>query len=61
MTKVMVLISTLLLSACKDNQVKDNNQTPIETTKDKTISYEPNTQELGIIGKYHIKVIPNNN
>jgi len=62
MTKVMVLISTMLLSSCKDNQIKDTNQkTTIEKTKDQIISYEPNTEELGIIGEYNIKVIPNKN
>jgi hypothetical protein len=51
----------MLLSSCKDNQVKDHNHTTIEKTKDQTISYEPNTEELGIIGEYNIKVIPNKN
>ncbi len=60
MKKVILITSAMLLSWCKDNQVKDNNQTPIEITKGKTISYEPNTKKLGIIGKYHIELIPNN-
>jgi hypothetical protein len=51
----------MLLSSCKDNQMKDSHQTTIENTKDQIISYEANTEELGIIGKYHIKLIPNNN
>ncbi len=62
MTKVMLLMSTILLSSCKDNQMKYSNQkTTIETTTDQIISYEPNTEELGIIGNYNIKVIPNQN
>jgi hypothetical protein len=60
MTKLMVLISAMLLSSCKDNQIKDSNQkTTIEKTKDQIISYEPNTEELGIHTKYTMKLIPN--
>jgi hypothetical protein len=46
MTKVMLVISAMLLSSCKDNQIKNDTPTTIESTKDQIISYEPNTQEL---------------
>lgn len=59
MTTLILLISSMLLSSCKDNQIKHSNQNTIENTKDQTISYKPNTQELWITSKYIMTLTQN--
>lgn len=61
LTKIILITSAMLLSSCKDNPVKDHNHTTIEKTKDQTISYEPNTEELWITSKYIITLTQNSN